>query len=529
MKNYDELKNILEGVSTSKELQKFVKQLQIMSYNNRSDKKVLELVILTIGRSEQVGDKISLIDLISLKIIHLQHLKENLPIITELAETIHDLSKEINHIYGLALYYAHKWYIEKFKGNKIEAISAIEESHLIINKPGNHDEFIYHICNYTYAMEQWFEKRDLRSALVFHKCFDYFFQKELYHGLSMCLGALIIIYQQTQNEEKSMIIIKKILMDHNFLSKISTEIKSIIHYFIGLGHKLSFNLTEARGHIVKANTFLKSKFENSIYAQYYVNSFSRLAEIMALQGNLEGSLKKVREMERLLEKKEISNRLDNFTKNEVEHTFNLVKFYIQSRLLGFNVNKIQVLKEIILKNICKRSNNVILLAEFVLNSKLSSEQLFKLQKTENASVNRIRNIIDYLIIKNNPNIVNSEDCLKLKIKTLKDKSRRTRNFIEKAFIDLLIAQELFDAERFSDIFPLLRKYKNKLNRIEILEMRVFMEAFIQVGAFKSGDPLGPALQYMAIKKCRNYSFSRLENKLLNYLDMQKRDIQSLTL
>lgn len=56
MKNYDELKNILEGVSTSKELQKFVKQLQIMSYNNRSDKKVLELVILTIGRSEQVGE-----------------------------------------------------------------------------------------------------------------------------------------------------------------------------------------------------------------------------------------------------------------------------------------------------------------------------------------------------------------------------------------------------------------------------------------------------------------------------------------
>ena len=47
-----------------------------------------------------------------------------------------------------------------------------------------------------------------------------------------------------------------------------------------------------------------------------------------------------------------------------------------------------------------------------------------------------------------------------------------------------------------------------------------MEAFIQVGAYKTGDPLGPALQYMAIKKCRQYGFSRLENKLLEYLNIQ---------
>jgi len=51
-----------------------------------------------------------------------------------------------------------------------------------------------------------------------------------------------------------------------------------------------------------------------------------------------------------------------------------------------------------------------------------------------------------------------------------------------------------------------------------------MEAFIQVGAYKNGDPLGPALQYMAIKKCRNYGFSRLEDTLLNYLQLQQNEI-----
>ncbi len=47
---------------------------------------------------------------------------------------------------------------------------------------------------------------------------------------------------------------------------------------------------------------------------------------------------------------------------------------------------------------------------------------------------------------------------------------------------------------------------------------------MKVGAFKNGDPLGPALQYMAIKKCKQYEFSGLEKKLANYLMMQGTDI-----
>jgi len=54
-------------------------------------------------------------------------------------------------------------------------------------------------------------------------------------------------------------------------------------------------------------------------------------------------------------------------------------------------------------------------------------------------------------------------------------------------------------------------------------MRIFMESFIQVGTYKNGNPLGPALQYMAIKKCRLYGFSRLENTLLNYMNLQHKD------
>ncbi|MHA1590897.1 MAG: hypothetical protein ACTSUP_00165, partial [Candidatus Heimdallarchaeaceae archaeon] len=96
--------------------------------------------------------------------------------------------------------------------------------------------------------------------------------------------------------------------------------------------------------------------------------------------------------------------------------------------------------------------------------------------------------------------------------------------IEYAYRDLLIAQQLFSLKRYAEISPLLKQYESRLKQIEVLEMRIFMEAFIQVGTYKNGDPLGPALQYMAIKKCRLYGFSRLEYTLLNYLQLQQKEI-----
>ena len=111
---------------------------------------------------------------------------------------------------------------------------------------------------------------------------------------------------------------------------------------------------------------------------------------------------------------------------------------------------------------------------------------------------------------------------RIEILTNRVKDNKT-TFIENVFADLLIAQQIFSLRRYGDIYPLLRKYRKQLSRIEVLELRVFMEAFIQVGIFKIGDPLGSALQYMAIKKCRQYGFSRLESKLLDYMSIQGND------
>jgi hypothetical protein len=95
-------------------------------------------------------------------------------------------------------------------------------------------------------------------------------------------------------------------------------------------------------------------------------------------------------------------------------------------------------------------------------------------------------------------------------------------YVEKAFADLLAAKEYYRIGRFAEIYPLLKKHKNQLDRIEVLEMRILMEAFIQAGEFNNGDPLAPALHFMAIKRCREHNFTRLGETLLDHQQTLRR-------
>lgn len=164
------------------------------------------------------------------------------------------------------------------------------------------------------------------------------------------------------------------------------------------------------------------------------------------------------------------------------------------------------------------------LSEFILNSDLDSDKLQKLLEINNFSINRVKYLIEFMLGKRKLTGINQEQIALSCIATLEKRITTSKTtFIEHAYANLLIAQQLFSLKHYAKISPLLKKYENRLHRIEVLEMRIFIEAFIQVGAYKNGDPLGPALQYMAIKKCRLYGFSRLENTLLNYMNLQQKD------
>ncbi|MHA1345054.1 MAG: hypothetical protein ACTSVO_00580 [Candidatus Heimdallarchaeaceae archaeon] len=526
MESCDELEVIINDISTKTEFQEMVDKLQILSYNERANKKVLSLVEKSIAQGLFLEDKKSLIKLYSFKITHIQHLKENLPIVINLVKKIELLSEEIGDIDGLALYYAHRWYIEKFKGNKKKAKIAIEKSMNYINQSGYHDKFIKFICKYIYATESWLENHDPNSAFVLEECLDYFYNNGYNRSLTQILGILGIIYQRTQNWKKATEVSKKLFINRYYFDQQSKDVQAMSYYFAAVGQLLVHNLKQAENLLEVSYQLFNVILENSsYYSYYYVRLLSHRAIVQSLQGKLDESLEQIKKIEDLLKEESILRNMDEYSKKQVPHTLNLIRFYVYSRLYGFNHKSSQDHIKKIFESTKENYSDSIMLSEFLLNAELNYAQLKELQETENASLRRVGNIINYMIEKTKIEETTSEEKFDKFLIALNNKpSIKDLTFTEKAFTDLLVAQQLYLSKRYAEIYTLLKKYECKINRIEVLELRIFMEGFIQVGAYKCGDPLGSALQYMAIKKCRMYGFSRLENTLLNYLDMQKKEV-----
>ncbi len=516
----------LDEINVKEELQRYIKELRVFASNNKFEKGVTKLIEKTIKKAETIEDKKSLVDLYELKISQIEHLHDSKDQILQLMLLMRELSLEIDYKEGLALSYNIEWYIEKFKGNRTKSKNALDFSIKILSNHTEYDNYSYVICYYSYAVELWLEENNPQSSFILEKCVDFFHKEGFYRSLVQSLSVLFVIYQETQNKEGALKATQKLLSNKIPFDNLPNDIQAISYYFIGLSHKLQLNLSLAERYLEKARKILKETFEKSIYSFYYIPVLTHLSTVLALQGKIEQALELIKTAETLLQGKIFSNYSDPISSRQLKHSFNLVNFYIKSRIYDSTSDEIIGLIDNIYTDCKINYSNAIMLTEFLLNANLSQEQLKELKSTTNASLERVKHIINFLIVKANSNsrAVKEQNYLD-RIKVLQERFKINKmTFIEKAYADLLIAQQLFSLKQFAEIYVILKKYKNQINKIEVLELRIFMEGFIQVGAYKCGDPLGPALQYMAIKKCRMYGFSRLENTLLNYLDMQRTDV-----
>ncbi len=522
----EDLTSRIELAESKENLREILGDICLLSSNERSNKEIILLLDKAIEKSELFNDEVSLVNLIGYKIPMIYSDRDNVSEVRKLISRMKSISEKNNYNDILSWAYSYSWYIEKFEGNRKKSVEALEHSLELLDGLSHYDEYIYHFVRYSYAVEQWLETRDFKSSTILEDCANFFYLNGYFHSFAKTLSILILIYQQTQNKEKSMELTKKFLNNYDLLLNISEEIQSIVHYFIGVSHALSLNLCETEKHLLETERILKPIYKNSIYSRYYLTALSHLTTTYALQGKLILASNQMRRVEDLLEEEIALKNLDSFGKSQVIHDFNLTKFYLISRLSNFSVEKLQDLIQTIYSNVDTYHSNAIMLSEFILNAKLTKIELQNMRQLNNPSTRRVEHILDFLLFQGSDD---DKQTLQ-KIDTLKRRPVEKRmTYVEKAFADLLAAQEYYKINRFLEIQYLLKNYQNHLHSIEVLELRVFMEAFIQVGAFKIGDPLGPALQYMAIKKCRNYGFSRLENRLLNYLDMQSKDIQSLVI
>ncbi len=528
MMSYMILKELQEKVNlidSNEELEVQISHLKILASNNRSEITIIELIKEYISVANRIKDYKSRVILDGLLLLQYVQQPDKFEKSNQILKEMQSLARKINFTEGLAFSHSFSWYIAKQSGNSEKGRYELRTAVQLLEDAKQPDEFIFHFIKYAYAMETWLETRDIKVVEIFENCANYFYKENLHYSLTRTLVVLIIIYQQTQDKEKSMKAIQKILSNYNFIEMIPKEMKALIHYFIGVGHKLNFNLQEALEHLKVSQTIFQNIYDKSIYSGYYVTSLAHITETYALQGQLESASKVMKEIQKIIDEGIALRNIDPFNKQQIKHTLNLSKFYIYSRLKCFQIDELYELADNIIGNIGKLHSNAMFFSEFLLNAKLTKEQLEEIKDLNNPSTRRVEHIINFLIEKTTR--MDEKQIMKC-ISALKKRPVEERmTFTEKAFADLLAAQEYYRINRFAEISPLLRKYENNLHKIEVLEMRVFMEAFIQVGAYKNGDPLGPALQYMAIKKCRLYGFSRLENNLLDYLNMQRNDAQRL--
>lgn len=515
-----------ENINSEEALETVLKDLRVLSYNKKVNNQVFRVLDKAILKAKKTNSKKVLFNLYSLKITQIHHLKSKIQVIAEIIDKMRLLLEDLDYAEGYALYYSHLWYIEKIQGNKKEAKIYIDKSAEKLNVNNIKDEFVYYTCKYTYAVEKWFEDHDSESATILEECVEYFFKEGFYGSLAQTFAFLSIIYTRKPENKKALKLGNEILADRTLFEKLPPDVRGIIHYFMGLGHMLNANLVMAESYFNEAYIILKPIFNNSIYFSNFIILHSYLAIVKGLRGKTDPACALIKDAETLLQTDYIKNNLDQFTRKQIIHTLNLVKLYNISRLEEFNPQEHQVLIDEIFENCKGLFSDFMTLSEFILIAKLDSNKLQQLLRIDNFSINRVKYLIEFMLEKQKLDTEISKEQKALNCISMLEKRAKTTKttFMENAYADLLIAQQLLTLKRYAEISPLLKQYENRLHRIEVLEMRIFMEAFIQVGAFKNGDPLGPALQYMAIKKCRLYGFSRLENTLLKYLQLQHKEI-----
>ena len=455
---------------------------------------------------------------------------ENSPNVQKLISRMKLVSQKNGYKDILAWVYSYLWYINKFEGNKKESKVYINKSITLLEETTEIDEYVSYFIKYSYAIEQWLEENNPKSSIIFEECLEFFYNNGFYRSLVQTLAMLLLIYQEMQNRKRAWKTTQKLLSRKIPFASLPRDIQAYSYYFVGLSHSLQLNLSLSEKYFIESKNILEETFEDSIYSVYYIPVLSNLSTLSALQGKMEKALELIKMVEKLLQDKKYSNYLDPTSKRYIKHSFNLVKFYVKSRICG-KYNEIKELIDDVYREIKVNHSNAIMLTEFLLNANLNIEQLDELKNTNNASLRRVNHIINFLIEKARfKSDIEQKQQNQIFIKALQQRPKEDKmTYIEKAYADLLIAQQLFSSNCYSEIFPLLKKYEKQIHRIEVLELRIFMEAFIQVGAYKNGDPLGPALQYMAIKKCRMYGFSRLERTLDGYLQILKQDVLSMRL
>ena len=443
-------------INDKKELFYLVKKLRVIA-SNKSEPLLHQYIENAIEQSSRLKDTKSLIRLYDLQIRQLYNHASNTEKIKKILTKMYELSQEIEFFEGIALVHQIKWHLERFQGNTNRSCKEIQLALKYINERNVSDSYTIFTCKYSYAIEIWLQNHNTESAVLLEGCVKHFIQEGFYRSLAQTFGLLSIIYTRTHESKKSLNLSNQILANRTLFEKLLLDVKGIIYYFTSLGYMLDSNLVIAESYFNEAYNILKPIYKDSIYFSNFLILHSYLATVKGLQGKIDQAYSLTKEAEILLQTDYIKSNLDENTRKQIVHTLNLVKFYNISRLSCYNCQEHQELINEIIKGCKDLYSDFMAFSEFILNSNLDSDKLQRLMTIDNFSINRIKHLIEFMLEKQKLETKISHEQKALNCISILEKRVTTSktSFIEHAYRDLLIAQQLFSLKRYAEISLLL--------------------------------------------------------------------------
>ncbi len=514
----------IDKISKQKDLQEVVSDLLELTrrLSPAESKQLIKKISL---KSKQLDDKKSRVIVNYVKHIHIFGLLKRNGEILELANEMNTLSEDIDFKEGIALHYIVMWGIEKLQGNLEKATKLRKTSMELIDSLKNPNPMILNWIKYSYAVGEWTEVRNPTAAVMLEECMLFFREREHYASEINAVTVLANIYSKTNQKDKLFDIVQEIMGDDGLFQYYPKHVLGRFHYYLGQMFLSRGDMELAEMHLFSSTQLFKRFSHTSNYIYDYLSGLSILARIYATSGKLD------RVHDILLNLKEIVSEEDLFQKlskqfvNSLISSITITQFYMTFHKRD-NYN-IDFQGEV--KNLLLRYQNFILLpemlTELMVYSGIEIEELADLKK-EKLSNNFLKQVIDFLLALQNPDVCSTEQRIKnaTKILGLPSESIVSEGY-GRIFGDMILLKLYLSTGRYEEFKITIKKYLYRIDKIENVSLRIIAESMEAIYKFLQGNKAENAIERLSeiISECEEKNLTRMckEVKVFRQMIIQK--------
>ncbi len=503
----------IDKISKQKDLQNVVSDLLELSrrISPKESKQLIDKILL---KSKQLNDIKSQVIVNYIKHIHIFGLLRKNGEILELANEMNTLSEEIDFKEGLALYYIVMWGIEKLQGNLEEAAILRQTSMELIDSLTNPDSMILHWIKYSYAVGEWTEDRNPASAVMLEECMLFFREREHYTSEINAVTFLANIYSRTNQKDKLFDIVQEIMGNDYLFQYYPKHVLGRFHYYLGLMFLTRGDRELAEMHLFSSTQLFKRFSHTSNYIYDYLSGLSILARIYATSGKLDRVHEILTNLKAIVSEEDLFQKLSKQFVTSLLSSITITQFYMTfHRRNDYNIDFQGEVKDLLL-----RYQNLILLpemlSELMVYSGIEIEELTDLKK-EKLTNNFLKQVIDFLLALQNPDVSSTEQRIKNATKILDLPSKSIiREGYGRIFGDMILLKLYLSTGKYEEFKKIMKKYLYNTNKIQNISLRILAESMEAIYKFLQGDKAENAIKRLSeiISECEKNNLTRMRKE-----------------